>query len=104
MPIPGNEKRTIRKVAKRRQALDFDAEAERLSSLQDFRCLALNFPWDLHPRLAHAVPIGTNAKTIAPRFREQKSRKTLYIHCLVNILFLAAQAWCFRVSLCFYQF
>ncbi len=42
---------------------------ERLSSLQDFRCLALNFPWDLHPRLAHAVPIGTKTKTIALRLR-----------------------------------
>ena len=72
MPIPGDEERLIRKVAKRRQVLELNAWAERLSSLQDFRCSALSFTWDLHPRLSHAVPIGTKTKAIAPRFKEQK--------------------------------
>ncbi len=75
MPIPGNEKRSIRKVAKRRQVLGLDAGTVHLSSLQDFRCLALNYTWDLHPRLAHAVPIGTKAKTIAPRIRSKSFAK-----------------------------
>ncbi len=49
--------------------------------------LALSFTWDLHPRLAHAVPVGTKTKTIAPRFREQRSYKNLHVNCLVNITF-----------------
>ncbi len=67
MPIPGNEKRSILKVAKRRQVLVLDAGRARLSSLQDFCRSALYFTWDWHPRLAPAVPIGTKTKTFAPR-------------------------------------
>ena len=100
MPIPGDEERSIRKVAKRRQVLGLDAGAERLSSLQDFRCWALYFTWDLHPRLAHAVPIGTKTKTIAPRFKEQKSRKTLRAICLDNPNGLTAQASALRLNIC----
>ncbi len=35
----------------------------RLSPLQGIRCSQLYFTWDLHPRLAPAVPIGTNGTT-----------------------------------------
>ncbi len=84
MPIPGNEKRLIRKVAKRRQVLGLDAGPVRLSSLRDFRGLALYFTWDWHPRLSHAVPIGTNTKTIAPRIVEQNSRKSLRTNTLAT--------------------
>ena len=70
----------------------FGCGAAHLSSLQDFHCGALYFTWDMHPRLAHAVPIGSKIKTIAPQFKEQKSHKTLGINCLVNINILTAQA------------
>ena len=33
-------------------------------ALQGFRCWALYFTWDLHPRLVPAVPIGTKNKTV----------------------------------------
>ena len=71
MQIPGNEKRLIQKVAKRRQVLDLDAGTARLSPLKGFRGWAFYFTWDSHPRLSHAVPIGTktNAVTVGTRLQ-----------------------------------
>ena len=43
----------------------FGRMAAHLSPLQGFPCPTLYFTWDLHPRLALAVPIGTKDKLMS---------------------------------------
>ncbi len=102
MPIPGNEERSIRKVAKRRQVPEFGSVSRTPVVPSGLSLLSANlhcyFMADLHPRL-YAVPNGTKTKTIALRIREQKSRETLRTNCHCNPNFLTAQAKALRLMI-----